>query len=54
MDSVEASEGIDLIRFTQRGKRIVAIESFEDTQAVDTPEDLEKVRELTKDVQKSK
>ena len=43
---IEMSEGIDLIRFIVRQRQITAMRSFEDTQAVDTQEDLEKVRRM--------
>lgn len=48
LSNIEKSEGIDLLRFVLNGISIIAIESFEDTQAVDTQADLEKVRELLK------
>jgi 3-deoxy-manno-octulosonate cytidylyltransferase (CMP-KDO synthetase) len=51
--SVELSEGIDLLRFIVNGLgRIQAIPSSFETQAVDTQEDLDKVRELLSNVRK--
>lgn len=44
---MERSEGIDLVRYPEHGCfYVVAVESQYDTQAVDTAEDLEKVRRL--------
>ena len=54
MDDVESSEGIDLLRFVQNGLPILAIESTEETQALDTPEDLFKIRELMSNVVSTK
>ena len=44
--NAEKSEGIDLLRFLEHGYQIRAVETLWDTQAVDTQEDLEKVREM--------
>ena len=46
MCNAEKSEGIDLLRFLEHGYEIRAIETTWDTQAVDTQEDLDKVREM--------
>jgi 3-deoxy-manno-octulosonate cytidylyltransferase (CMP-KDO synthetase) len=48
MSQIERSEGIDLLRFIERGIKIKSIETNYKTQAVDTIEDLEKVRRLLK------
>ncbi len=45
---LERSEGIDQIRYLENGMNIQGIISDFETQAVDTQEDLEKVRELRK------
>jgi len=45
----ERTEGIDLLRYIENGYKVIkAIETKFDTQAVDTAEDLEKVREMLK------
>lgn len=47
MGPLERSEGIDLVRYIEHGWGLTqAVESPFDTQAVDTQEDLEKVREM--------
>lgn len=43
---LERAEGIDQIRYIERGVPIMGIPSEFETQAVDTPADLDKVREL--------
>jgi 3-deoxy-manno-octulosonate cytidylyltransferase (CMP-KDO synthetase) len=45
--AAEKSEGIDLLRYLEHGYKVIrAIETPYDTQCVDTPEDLEKVRRM--------
>ena len=45
---LERAEGIDQIRYIENGVKILGILSKHETQAVDTQEDLDKVRELLK------
>jgi len=50
MGPLERSEGIDLVRYIEHGWGLTqAVESPFETQAVDTQEDLDKVREMLKD-----
>lgn len=47
MGPLERSEGIDLIRFIENEYKLIeAIETEYQTQAVDTAEDLEKVKRM--------
>lgn len=48
MRAVEATEGIDLLRYLENGKDIGAVYSSHKTHAVDVPDDLELVRRLIK------
>lgn len=49
--SAEKSEGIDLLRYLEHGFKVIkAIETPYETQCVDTPEDLEKIRRMTSDL----
>ncbi|MFC1672155.1 3-deoxy-manno-octulosonate cytidylyltransferase [Planctomycetota bacterium] len=45
----ERAEDIELLRFIENGVEVQMVEVEQDTVAVDTPEDLERVRELMKD-----
>ena len=49
MGRIEACEGIELLRFIENGIPVKILISDEDTVAVDTPEDLERVRLLLKE-----
>lgn len=44
--TLEKSEGIDIVRFLYYGQPVKAVASPYNTQALDTPEDLERIREL--------
>lgn len=43
---IESSEGIDIVRFLENGARVRAVESPYNTQALDVPADLERIRKL--------
>ena len=45
---IEAIEDIEILRFIENGYRVQYIEVDSDTIAVDTPNDLERVREYIK------
>ena len=47
---VEAVEDIEILRFIENGYKVQYIEVDSDTVAVDTPNDLEKVREIVRSV----
>lgn len=49
MGRIEACEGIELLRFIENGIPVKILISDEDTVAVDTPEDLDRVRLLLKE-----
>lgn len=46
---IEAIEDIEILRFIENGYRVQFIEVDSDTIAVDTPNDLERVREYVRE-----
>ena len=48
MLSLEASEKLEQLRYLEYGKRIKMIETAQGSIGIDTPEDLDKARELLK------
>jgi 3-deoxy-manno-octulosonate cytidylyltransferase (CMP-KDO synthetase) len=46
---LERAESVDMLRLVEHGLHVRLVETFEDTHAVDTPEDLRRVERLMKD-----